>query len=341
MGACTIGRLALLLGRFRFRPIFPRVPESRAGRLRIYLFGGKGGTGKTTCAAAWALGQADQGKQVLLISTDPAHSLGDVMGQHIHRVKPWRLTDHLWAQELSAERALRHYQVRLLKQFRQVTNPDLWSALKNQVQKIMTLPGAQEAALLDAIAEIVDEANSRRRWDVLVFDTAPTGHTLVLVQLPELIGIWSEGLMNQRLLSRDDASEGLGFQPDHALELLEQRRARMSMLRKLLTDQEVSRFIWVMRAERLAIEETNRALGALKESGMHVERILINGIFARPEHDVFWLKRWHRQNERVAEIRRRFSAWNLQEVPLMDEDVIGLEALRRLQGIAKMDNFFV
>jgi len=162
---------------------------------KILFFGGKGGVGKTTVSAATALAIANQGAKVLLVSTDPAHNLGHIFDRTIGP-KPVRLTAGLDGLELDpAETVKLHMQEISISLHRLMP-----VHLRDEVDKHMALskdaPGMQEAAILERMAEVVEEG--LKEYDLIIFDTAPSGHTARLMVLPEMMSAWTEGLIKRR-----------------------------------------------------------------------------------------------------------------------------------------------
>jgi arsenite/tail-anchored protein-transporting ATPase len=179
------------------------------GARPLLFVGGKGGVGKSTTAAALALHLVEtRGERVLLVSTDPAHSLGDLFDR--------RLGDHetlvaegpggrgaLHALEIDPEGETDRYLEGVRDAMRAFVRPALFSEVERQIELTRQSPGAMEAAMMDRVAELMDRGREGR--DRVIFDTAPTGHTLRLLVLPELMAAWTDGLLRRR-----DRSEALG-----------------------------------------------------------------------------------------------------------------------------------
>ena len=155
---------------------------------KILFFGGKGGVGKTTVSAATALARAQAGGKVLLVSTDPAHNLGHLFDRAIGS-KPVRLAPGLDGLELDPDETVRLH----LKEITSSLHKLMPVHLRGEVDKHMALskdaPGMQEAALMERIAEVVEQGV--KDYDLIVFDTAPSGHTARLMALPEMMSAWT------------------------------------------------------------------------------------------------------------------------------------------------------
>ena len=154
-----------------------------------------GGVGKTTLAAALAVAAADQGRSCLLVSTDPAHSLGDIFEQTIgnHRQS---LRPNLWGFEIAPDaEANRHIDI-VKRQMKTLVHPRLYDEVNRQLDLARHAPGATEAALLERVAGLMGDDGSA--YDLVIFDTAPSGHTVRLLSLPEIMSAWTDGMLRHR-----------------------------------------------------------------------------------------------------------------------------------------------
>ena len=165
----------------------------------IIFVGGKGGVGKTTIASAIALRAADPGRKVLIVSTDLAHSLGDIFGVRIGNSET-SLAKGLWGLEIDpAAEADQH--IRSVKaSLKQLVAPKMYGEIDRQLDLAKDAPGTVEAAVLERMADLM--ADAMDRFDLVVFDTAPTGHTIRLLSLPEIMAAWSDGMLKHQDKSR-------------------------------------------------------------------------------------------------------------------------------------------
>jgi arsenite-transporting ATPase len=309
----------------------------------IVFFGGKGGVGKTTLAAAFALHSAEQGARTLLVSTDPAHSTGDMLevplGDEASEVLPG-----LHAVEIDPEAEAERYIAGVKERVRQVASPRILDEVEREIDLARSSPGAEEAALLDRFAEVMRTAGGA--YDRIVFDTAPTGHTVRLLSLPELMSRWIDGLVSRRRKVRSlgrmwrnvagAAAGTAGREDDPVLNALEERQARFRAAREIVTDPKRTAFTFVLTPERLPILETCKAAAALERSRIPVAAVIVNRVLPPDAEGAFLTRRREREARYLDDIDRELAAYPRVRVPLFDSDVQGLEGLRRV--VAALQN---
>lgn len=253
---------------------------------RLVFFGGKGGVGKTTCAAAAALALArrEPGRRILLLSVDPAHSLGDVLGARVGdaETRSPGLPKGLRARELDASRTLAafrqahgHVVERLLRSSSGVgVEPAFERAVMERLLDLAP-PGLDELMALAAVARALGESAPGSAHDLVIVDSAPTGHALRLLALPEVAGRWARALLE---LLRE-YREVLPLE-ELAPPLLDVSRG-LRELARLLRDPVLTRFVVVTRAAALPRLETERLLAALARLGVTVGALLVDGLTPR------------------------------------------------------------
>ena len=307
-------------------------------RKRILFFGGKGGVGKTTCASAMALAAAKEGKRVLLVSTDPAHSTSDIFEKPFDRDER-EVYPGLMGIELDASLEARRYVDKAKAEITRMFSHAVAKEAERQIDLASAMPGVEEVALFDRMSDlIIDRFDA---YDLLIFDTAPTGHTLRLLRMPELVSSWIAALSRRRraLLSLNQdidrvrlAPEAIDPDEDPILRTLDQRREKLEQVRARLMQHNFTGFVLVVIPERLPIEETARAAEILRESNVNVCGIVVNRVLPDDLEGGFYQARRKHEQVYVDEIKRRFSAYPLTWIPQFETDVYGLESLERIRS---------
>ena len=296
--------------------------------LKLILFGGKGGVGKTSCAIATALALSENFK-TLLISTDPAHSVSDCIEQHIgFNVVKVNGTKNLSAIEVVADEALSRFKAEHLSELKKLldTSTDLD---KDDINEMLTLsiPGIDEVMSFKTIIDFIDEGF----YDKYIVDTAPTGHALRLISSPKLLDEWIKVAASMRWKYRYMVTSFSGsYQQDEVDELLFSLKKTVKRIKNLLSDNTKCEFIPVCIPEAMAILETGRLLKDLDTSGIIPKQVIVNNIMVSEGCD-FCKKRKAAQLPYLHEIGETFSILNKVEVPMFAEEIKGLEALNQLR----------
>ncbi len=296
------------------------------------FFGGKGGVGKTTMAAATAIRAADLGLRTLIVSTDPAHSVSDSLDQQIGGEDYIEVegVENLWAIELSTDQAMRTYSD-------MITQQDPTGALTEMFgdddASSLSPPGADETVAFIQLLEFIQNPE----YDIVIFDTAPTGHTLKLLQLPELTQSWLFRLIKMRrrmggLLSGFKTLFGSGSDLDEqgAFDKLEELRDQVEVARKHLMNGEETEFVAVTIPTVMAIWETERLIRALFEVAFPVKQILINQVQPENINCNYCSSRYKNQQKDLEKIRELYTEFELTEIPTFEWEIRGIERLREL-----------
>jgi arsenite-transporting ATPase len=299
---------------------------------RVLFFGGKGGVGKTTCSSAFALAASRRGKRVLLVSTDPAHSTSDIFEHRIGNT-PSALLPALSAIEIDADQESARYIAQVKRDIERIFSPSVVRQAGRQIDLAAASPGLSEVALLDRMVDLIAANDAPRSdYDVIVFDTAPTGHTLQLLRMPEAMSTWIQALVKHRkaMLEIDLGTEqdrDAAAAADPVLAALERRRQRLSDLRARVTDRGYTSFVLVTIPERLAIDETARAAALLADTGLHVGALIVNRVLPDGLSGSFYDARKAQEREYLDEISRRFPRLARTVVRQLPRDIHGLESL--------------
>ncbi len=299
---------------------------------RYLFFSGKGGCGKTSVAAATALWLARKGRKTLVISTDPAHSLADSFDTRMGgRVR--KIARNLYAMEIDPKLSMREYKEMLSPELEKVSALRGFG-LDEAFDMAGMTPGIDEIASFDTFLRYMNSME----YDVIVFDTAPTGHTLRFLSLPDVMDSWLGKLikirarlsgitsMVRKLLPVGDTGEGR----DTALERLEEMKKRIGHAREILSDPERTEYNIVMIPEAMCIYESERSLVFLKECNIPIGRIIVNQIIPENTRCRFCSRKRKIQLERLSEIKRKFNSTKVLEVRLFEEEVRGKAMLGRV-----------
>jgi arsenite-transporting ATPase len=279
------------------------------------FFTGKGGVGKTSLACATAVQMADSGKIVLLVSTDPASNLMDVLESTVDdTTRPIKGTSNLFAININPEEAAEDYRNR-------VTQPLEGIASKEEITKIREdLSGActTEIASFDEFSRFVSGETDGVKYDTIIFDTAPTGHTLRLLELPAAWSSFTD--------ENPDGASCLG--PTSALK---SGKERYNTVVERLRDATRTTFYIVSRADKASLKEASRTSDEIRELGMTNQRLYINGVFKAVDHDDELAQKIEDlANEQLNTIPSNLKQLAIKTFPLLPYNVLGIQKLRSL-----------
>lgn len=284
---------------------------------RFLFFTGKGGVGKTSLACATAIALADAGQRVLLVSTDPASNLDEVLGQKLNGA-PTPIPGVAWLQALNIdpEVAAQAYRDRMVGPYRGKLPEAILRSMEEQLSGACTL----EIAAFDEFARLIGEPAATADFDHVIFDTAPTGHTLRLMTLPTA---WS-GFLS------DNTSGTSCLGP---LAGLQKQRAVYESSVAALADGARTTLILVSRPQKAALDEAERTSGELAELGVLNQRLILNGVFRASNSDLLGLALERRGMNAVVAKQGFLKRMSVVEVPLRANNLVGLPALRSLLGV--------
>ncbi|HLR42612.1 MAG TPA: ArsA family ATPase [Pseudogracilibacillus sp.] len=295
---------------------------------KILFIGGKGGVGKSTTSAAMALKMATAGKKTLLVSTDPAHNIGHIFKMDLTSDKT-KVMDKLYAIEINPTEETKKYMATVKENMRSIVQPTMIEEVNRQLDTASASPGADEAALFDKLISIMIE--EREHFDHLIFDTAPTGHTIRLLSLPELMGVWIKGLLAKRHQTKENYAKLLhdGERIDDPIyEVLHARQKRFRQVRNIMLDSEQTDFMFVLNPEKLPIIETRNAIELLKKYDLTVSTIVVNRVLPDEDAGSFFKQRKRQESTFLKEIERIFQKEKLIYIPFFAHDMNAIEHLQ-------------
>jgi arsenite-transporting ATPase len=291
--------------------------------VRIILFTGKGGVGKTTIAAATGALLAKKGKRVLLISVDPAHSLSDVLEKEL-APEPLKIDKNLYAQEVDV-----YYSVE-----------KFWGELKDYIKSLFQWKGveeilAEELSVLPGMEEIssflwINKHLKEKNYDVIILDAAPTGETLRFLSIPDVARWWIEKILpiQKRVVKvvrpAVKAVTDFPLPEDKTYDAAEKLFNELFELYETLQNPEISSVRLVLNPEKMVIRETERAFTYLHLYSYPVDLVILNKI-AREDSFIYKIQR-----EYLDRIENSFEPIPVLRVPYMEQEVLGIEKLTKL-----------
>jgi arsenite-transporting ATPase len=281
---------------------------------RHLFFTGKGGVGKTSVACATAIGLADAGRRVLLVSTDPASNLDEVLETHLG-TRPSSIpgASGLFALNLDPEAAAHAYRERVIGPYRELLPAAAVRSMEEQLSGACTV----EIAAFDEFARLLGDAAATAEFDHVVFDTAPTGHTLRLLTLPSA---WT-GFVEQSAFGTSCLGPLAGLQKQSAL---------YEATVRALSDAARTTVILVTRPERSALDEAARTSRELAALGVANQRLIVNAVFEASSDDALAIALERRGREALADVSEALRDLPRAMLPLRAEALLGIEALRRM-----------
>lgn len=299
--------------------------------MRVILYTGKGGVGKTSLAAATAAAAAAAGKKTIVVSTDAAHSLGDSFDIDLG-VAPVKLRENLWAQEVStlysAEKSWSKVQEYLSALLISQNIKDVSS------EELMVFPGLEE---LFSLVEILEHCESGK-YEVVIVDCAPTGETLRLLSFPDVLKWWLEKIFPvQKLLYKvarpiSKPLLGMPLPSDEAMDSIAGLFRQLEKIHNLLTDQETTSVRIVVNPEKMVIKEAERSFMYLNLYGFSTDAVIVNRLLPADNLGDYFRKWSEVQSSYFEYIKNQFNPVRVFRVPLFQEEVIGFDALNKMAG---------
>ena len=297
--------------------------------MRVLLFTGKGGVGKTTIAAATAVRAAKAGRRTMIMSTDPAHSLADSFDVELSS-ESRQVAPNLWAEQIDAQerleanwREIQEYMVSLMN----------WAGVDAiQAEELSVLPGLDEIFSLIDVKRYVDAG----KHDVLIVDCAPTGETLQLLTFPDAAKWWLDKIYpwsRRAMRVARPVLQPMMHMPlpsDEVYASLKDLLMDLDGMRKVLTDPEITTVRIVLNLEKMVVKEAKRAYTYLSLFGYVTDAVIVNRLLPGDLHDELFQK-WQRIHQRYQrEVEESFAGIPIFNVPLFDQEVVGERMLSRM-----------
>ncbi|RZD17250.1 MAG: hypothetical protein EVJ46_03185 [Candidatus Acididesulfobacter guangdongensis] len=278
--------------------------------MKYMFFSGKGGTGKTTISSATALNFALNGKKTLIVSTDPASNLSDIFEQNLKEEETKIIgTDNLYASEINAADSLERYKAKVLGD----SIKDLDNDVVSMIEEEFKSPCTEEIAGFDAFTGFI----ARKDFDVIIFDTAPTGHTLRLMSLPLK---WTTYI--------EEVKKGEGRTCMGPVTNLEGSIEVYNEALRILTDETSTNFSFVMRPQELSLYETLRSIEEIKSVGIKNIEILINQVLPDKLAKFNTFEEQYKLNEKIIG-QAKETGYKIKKYYLIPEEIKGLDSLKK------------
>jgi len=294
-------------------------------KLRLVLFGGKGGVGKTTCASACALYFSLCGRTTALLSSDPAHSLSDCLDMKLEGLSQVPGHPLLLAEEMDSQKALRGFKKRFAEEIQRffTTSTNLDDEDASELINL-PLPGLDE---LMGLMSLMDYLRERKDIDLFVMDTAPTGHTLRLLAVPDMVDDWIKVFARMRWKYRYVVKRFSGkYDADKVDEMLLGLKKMILSLRELLRDPGRCEFVIVTNPRVMVLRETERLVESLRELRIPLGHMVVNNVTFRESFPVA------DHQEILERLVAKFPGWDLTVMPVRSVEVLGLRHLQNFAG---------
>ncbi|MHC3380194.1 ArsA family ATPase [Haloarcula sp. H-GB5] len=301
---------------------------------RFLLYGGKGGVGKTTVAAATGHQLAAAGHETLVVSTDPAHSLADAVETEVGG-DPTKIRSGLWGVEVDPQTGIDRYR----SLFEALASEFSDAGIRMDEEEIADLfttgvmPGSDELAAIEGMATYIESD----RWDRVVFDTAPTGHTLRLLDLPSVMdrGVATAMDLRDQVRRKVNTARTMMFGPmasrrDDGPDDFTEMRERMERVGTVLRDPEQTVFRVVSIPETMAVRETERLVGKLREFDVPVTTLVVNKVIEDADDCQRCQGRQAVQEDAIARLRESLSELDIWTIPDQSGEVTGLASLEQV-----------
>ncbi|MBP2642206.1 MAG: arsenite-activated ATPase ArsA [Firmicutes bacterium] len=297
--------------------------------MRVILYTGKGGVGKTSVAAATAVSAAKAGKKTIIVSTDAAHSLGDVLLHDLDN-KPQLVMENLWAQEISSLACTEKHWGKVQEYLSMLMVSQKVAEIS--AEDLMVFPGLEEVFCLIEIFTHCTQGN----YEVVIVDCAPTGETLRLLSFPEVMNWWLEKIFPiQRMVLKVARPVvkpvfNVTLPPDSFLEAIAELFRKISAMHNLLTDSAITSVRLVINPEKMVIKEAERSFVYLNLYDFIVDAVIVNRVLPETGLGSYFVNWSASQKAYLTYIENQFSPVPICYVPLFDQEVAGIDLLTKM-----------
>jgi len=305
--------------------------------LKLIIFGGKGGSGKTTSAAATALylNKLYPNKKLLVMSVDPAHSLADSFDIVVNGNKVTPIAENLWCLEIDAQELLADYKARHGGIIKEIADRATYFD-RQDIESFfeLSLPGLDEVMAIIRIADLLKGGE----YNLIILDTAPTGHTKVLLSLPQQMEQWIR-LMDMLMEKHRYIVKAMTgrYRKDECDAFLENQRSDIGRVRALLTNAGTTEFVPVTIPQPMSILEVEKLVQTLAKDRVPVKNVIVNQV-AEERECPFCASREQQQQSSVHDLGERFASFNLVKAPLLPHQIQGQPRLMEYARILFEDN---
>jgi arsenite-transporting ATPase len=310
--------------------------------LRIAVFAGKGGLGKTTCSAALSAWLARQGRRPLCFSTDPQASLSDIFEKDIFGKGTQELDQRLYVLEIDADKRIAAFQEEVRQKIKDLYGID---ELPKEIDEYISAAGAEpamhESATYDAMAGLL----ASKDYDLYVFDMPPFGHGIRMVSMARILDMWISKMEETRKKAQEYGDTAYRMQQktagagqDEMLTELQAIREKLGFFQDVLTDSKRTAFYMVLIPEKMAILDTKRALEMFRQMDITLTGVIINQVYPkellkRKDLGDFLRERIVMQQQYMSEIKKELGEYVCAVIPMFDREPKGLEMINKVADI--------
>ncbi|CCC80788.1 ArsA family ATPase [Thermoproteus tenax] len=306
----------------------------RKPKLKVIIYAGKGGLGKTTLSAATSL-LLSRDKRVLVFSTDPQASLSDVFERDVFGKGEVQIAENLYVLEIDADKRINEYVTSIKRKIIDMYKLDkLPPDLEEYIDSAAAEPAMYESAVYDAMVDVVSEG----KYDYYIFDMPPFGHGIRMIAMADILSKWVEKITELRQQAYDYGRVASSLKrakltyEDEILKELQYIRDRIVAFRNIITNRESASFMVVVTPEKMSILDTEKAIEMFSSLGLEVSGIVVNQVYPPelskdPRTPEYIRNRIEEQRKYMDEIRRKFGDLVISVVPMLNREPKGLEAL--------------